>query len=183
MATRKIDLVLQGKNLDGDTKFVNPQARKQWAQQFDGEQWICTFKLVGSLNDKSRLFAYLHGPLLDVILSEFESTGQYDYIDKVRLYYDFKAMFSAYTRYNFLTKKEEVAYYDYSSDTVSVDLLKKFLDDIMHFAEETFTNFTAPDAVSYKTRKKYGSGFKSMKNSQFKNDKNGDDKNNSTDNQ
>lgn len=176
MPPRKIDLVLYGKNLNGDTMFVNPQARKQWAEQFAGEQWMCKFELIGSLNDKRRLFAYLHGPLLDTALAWFETTGQYDYIDKVKLYYDFKRMFAQYTTYNQLTKQEEVDYYDYSSDRVSVDLLKKFLDDIIRFLEQEFppteTNagFQAPDSEAYKTRKRYGSGFTSKKNQQFKND-------------
>jgi hypothetical protein len=168
---RKIDLVLTGKNLDGDTKFVNPQARKLWAEQYGGEQWTCTFRLIGGMNDKARMFAYLHGPLLDTCLAHFESTGQYDFIDTTQLYYDFKNMFAKFMRYNHITKKEEESIYDYSSDEVPVDLLKKFLDDIIRFCEEIFppqeglehSGFTAPDSENYKVKKKYGKDFKPVK--------------------
>jgi hypothetical protein len=114
------------------------------------------------------MFAYLHGPLLDTCLSCLEGTGQYDYISTTHLYYDFKQMFSSYTRYNALKKQEEVAYYDYSSDEVPVDLLKKFIDDIITYMESNFEHFNAPDSDAYKTAKKYGSNFKSLKNKGLK---------------
>lgn len=162
---RKIDLVLRGKNIDGDTKFLSPAIRKQWAQHFDGHEWVCTFKVIGTMNEKARMFAYLFGPLLDSAVVCYENAG-YEYVNTSDLYYHFKSVFGKYMWFNPITKKEEERVYDYSDDEVSADLLNKFINDIILFLETNF-EFSPPDAQAYKTELKFGKGFTRIKGTKF----------------
>jgi hypothetical protein len=162
---RKIDLVLRGKNLNGDAIFLSPAIRKQWATHFDNLEWICTFKLISSLNEKQRMFAYLFGPLLDSALVAYEKAG-YEFANTDDLYYHFKKMFARYAWYNPVKKKEEARLYDYSDDTVPADLLNKFINDVILHLEQEF-EFSPPDAASYKAQMRFGSGFKAIKGTKF----------------
>jgi hypothetical protein len=162
---RKFDLHLRGKNINGEAMFLTPAIRKDWAKHFDNQEWVCTFKLVSSLNEKGKLFAFLCGPVLDCSLIAYEHAGV-EFANTDDILYHFKKMFGKYVWLNPVTQKPENRLYDYSSDDVPADLLSKFLNDILLYMEQNF-EFTPPDSEAYRTEKKLGRGFAPIKGKKF----------------
>lgn len=161
-----MDLVLTGRNVGGETLFTNPATRKLWASHFDNEQWVCTFKVIASLDDKQRLFAYINGPLVDATLAAFENNGV-EFANTADIYYYFKDKLARYIWVDPVEGKEHVRVYDFSDRSVPVDLLTKFVNDWILWMEQHQPSFVPPDAEAYKTQKRFGKGFKSMKDVSF----------------
>lgn len=166
---RKIDLILEGYNKGGDTLFTNPVLRKTWAQHFDGQHWTATFRLTASMDDKSRLFAYINGPLGDATLAAFDDAG-IEFANTTDIYYWMKDRFARYMWIDPVTGEEKPRTRDFSDRHATVDMLSKFVNDWILFMEQNYERFTAPDAQAYKTAQRHGKGFRSMKGVDF-NDK------------
>lgn len=156
---RKIDLVLDGRCVGGDTLFTNPHARKEWAKMYEGRDFTVTFKLLSSMNDKARMFAYINGPLLDATLAAFDNAG-IEFANTADIYYWMKKRYARYVWIDPVTGSEEVRVMDFSEKTFTADQLNKFISDWILFMEQEYPSFIPPDSQAYKNQKRYGKGMK-----------------------
>lgn len=126
---------------------------EKFAQHYEGQKVLVSYKPVGSLPQKARLFAYLFGPLLSTLSNALEHAGFEG--NKMEFYEAMKRRFSAYPWINPITKQEEIRTLDFSSDSTTSAQLGKFVNDIILFMEMELDT-EAPNSDEYKVQKRLG---------------------------
>lgn len=149
-------------SINGQLQYLNPAEFNKWCQQYPNQRALVTIELLSDVPEKMRMFAYLHGPLMDCMLLAYEEAG-YNQISSADLYLALKAQYATEPWYNPLTKKEEKKIIEFSDPKVPTDRLTKFINDLVYHLEQDL-NWQAPNSEEYKFNKALGTtGFKQVK--------------------
>jgi hypothetical protein len=107
-------------------------------------------------SDKVQMYAYYHGPLLDVAVNMFTDMG-YECMDKIKADYLLKSECAVSTM---VKDGEEMPYLE---DKAAMDKkrLLKYIGDCIFFLESH--GYTTPDSDTYKNMIQYGRSYKTAK--------------------
>jgi hypothetical protein len=168
MSKSKIDLILYAKCKDGKLVYSNPVDYHAWCMQYDDRDVMVSVSLTSNYSEKQRMFAYLHGPLMDSIHSCMDSAGYS--LSKKDAFVCMKSMFAKRLVFNPFTGENVETYEDFSSNSTPKESLLKFINDIIQFLEESLGG-KAPDSDTYKNMKATGRLFKSAKKLKYEDGK------------
>lgn len=149
----KIELVHTVVVHDG-LPIPEPPSVQAFKRQFHGEKVMVSYRPLSDMAHKERMFAYLHGPLLDTLAQAMLDNGTAN-ASKDDWAEAMKDRFAKEPWYNPLTKREETRKLDFSSSKTTAAQLHTFIGQIVLFLEQE-VGVEAPDSSEYKIKQRLG---------------------------
>jgi hypothetical protein len=152
MAKQKaIQFVGEAMTAKGGLQYLYPYEHQRWCLQYPEQRVLVTMQLLSDIPTKMRMFAYLHGPLIDCLMIGYENAG-YNELVSSDLYYILKTRYASEPWYNPVTKKEESRIIDFSNPKTPADRLHKFISDLIWHLEQDLGG-EAPNSEEYNMKK------------------------------
>ena len=140
----------------GKFLFFNNFDMERYCIENDGVEVDLSIKHSAKTPEKLRMYAFIHGPLMDAAVRGFTRQG-WACMDKVKARYKLQAEFCKEEMYNSKTKQIEVYLIDLSS--MSKARLLKFIQDCIFFIETELETET-PDSDEWKAKQLSGRNYK-----------------------
>lgn len=150
-----MEALFDARCIDKKLVFTNSADLEKYCIQHSSEEIIVQLKLAARVGPKMRLYAFYHGPLLEVAMIGYTYAG-YEGIDKVKADYLLRAEFAK----DFI-KRPDGTYVPIMMDKhkMSQPRLFKFVQDCVFFIERDLQQ-TIPDSEEYKISKNAGRNYK-----------------------
>jgi len=156
---QKVEVIIEGICKDG--KIVRDlSSEERFALHYEGQKVMVSYRPLGDMSNKEKLFAYLFGPLLDCLSNAMEDVGMAN-VSKNDWYEAMKDRFGRYPWYNPLTKKQETKTLDFSSDKTTSAQLNEFVGKIVLFLEIE-VGVDVPDSAEFTMQKRLGKSKRSF---------------------
>ena len=148
---KKIDVIFQATASDGKMVYKNPAHVEAYCRQFEGKDFSVSYRQSSTYSEKSRLWAYLFGCLIDCVVQALTDDG-WQAVDESTAYGYIKMRVGRRVAINEKTGQEMHTDIDFSRE--SADRLHKLVVDTIHILQHDHNFHNIPDADEYKLRKK-----------------------------
>lgn len=154
----KPELILCATPKRGKLIFDNTIDLERYCIEKEGVSQIIELKDEAKLSDKERMYAYLFGPLMAVVVRALTHAG-YQGMDNVKARYKMQAEFCKAD----MIGPNGVEPYLLDLSGMGKSRLLKFIQDIIFELESNYNVKNIPDSSLYKMMKLTGQPFKSVK--------------------